>query len=112
MDSIEEALSRATTLTFDCYGTLIDWAGGLEDSFRALFGDPLACRTDELFDVYVRTEAEIEARPGGFWKYREFLPVNTADAMPSLGEVMTPLIPLNFSVPEGPCWLPCGGRPR
>jgi 2-haloacid dehalogenase len=71
MDSIEEALSRATTLTFDCYGTLIDWAGGLEDSFRALFGDPLASRTDELFDVYVRTEAEIEAK--GYQSYRSIL---------------------------------------
>lgn len=71
MDSIEKVLSRATTLTFDCYGTLIDWSGGLEGSFRRLLGDTLADRTDELFDVYVRTEAEVQAQ--GYQSYRSIL---------------------------------------
>ena len=63
-------------------------------------GRPLLVRYDLEAIKNSVTKEEIEARPGGFWKYREFLPVNTGDAMTSLGEVMTPLIPLNKSVPE------------
>ncbi len=33
-------------------------------------------------------------RNGGFWRYREFLPVRKAENVVSLGEVTTPLIPL------------------
>ena len=47
------------------------------------------------------TKEQIEKREGGFWKYREFLPVNMAENVVSLGEVMTPLIPLNHCVPKG-----------
>ena len=64
-------------------------------------GRPLLVRYDLDKIKNSVTKQEIEARPGGFWKYREFLPVNTGDAMTSLGEVMTPLIPLNASVPDG-----------
>jgi 2-haloalkanoic acid dehalogenase type II len=71
MKSIENVLRRVTTVTFDCYGTLIDWAGGLQGSFRALFGDALAGRTDEMFDVYVRIEAQIEAQD--YRSYRSVL---------------------------------------
>jgi threonine synthase len=34
-------------------------------------------------------------RSGGFWKYREFLPVQDPTNVVSLGEVITPLIPLD-----------------
>ena len=64
-------------------------------------GRPLLVRYDLDAIKNNVTKEEIESRPGGFWKYREFLPVNTGDAMTSLGEVMTPLIPLNQSVPDG-----------
>ncbi len=47
------------------------------------------------------TREQIEARTGGFWKYREFLPVGSAANVVSLGEVMTPLVPLRNSVPTG-----------
>jgi threonine synthase len=47
------------------------------------------------------TKEDIEKREGGFWKYREFLPVNMAENVVSLGEVMTPLIPLNHCIPNG-----------
>ena len=69
---------------------------GLSDA-----GRPLLVRYDLDAIKNSVTKEEIEARPGGFWKYREFLPVNTGDAMTSLGEVMTPLIPLNYAVPKG-----------
>ncbi|MDZ7668275.1 MAG: threonine synthase [Gammaproteobacteria bacterium] len=34
------------------------------------------------------------ARPGGFWRYRELLPVTDSANVVSLGEVVTPLIPI------------------
>ncbi len=64
-------------------------------------GRPLLVRYDLDKIKNSVTKQEIEQRPGGFWKYREFLPVNSGDAMTSLGEVMTPLIPLKYSVPDG-----------
>ena len=36
----------------------------------------------------------LAARPGGFWRYREFLPLRRAENVISLGEVTTPLVPL------------------
>lgn len=40
---------------------------------------------------------EIAARPGGFWKWRELLPVSDFDRVPRLGEIDTPLIELAAS---------------
>ncbi|QOC24164.1 threonine synthase [Wenzhouxiangella sp. AB-CW3] len=37
---------------------------------------------------------EVAARSGGFWKWRELLPVSEWDRIPALGEVDSPLIPL------------------
>jgi len=39
---------------------------------------------------------ELRSRPGGFWKYRPLLPVESDDAVTSLGECVTPLV----AVPE------------
>jgi len=64
-------------------------------------GRPLLVRYDLDTLKNSVTREEIEARPGGFWKYREFLPVENGENVISLGEVMTPLIPLKHSVPDG-----------
>ncbi|VAV93986.1 Threonine synthase [hydrothermal vent metagenome] len=64
-------------------------------------GRPLLVRYDLDKIAAAVTRQEIEARPGGFWKYREFLPVQKPENMVSLGEVMTPLVPLKNSVPGG-----------
>lgn len=64
---------RFEALTFDCYGTLIDWEAGLLAAFRAAFaGDPTALPDDE--DVllrYARHEAALEAGP--YLRYRDVL---------------------------------------
>lgn len=64
-------------------------------------GRPLLVRYDLDAIKNSVSREEIEKRPGGFWKYREFLPVNDCENVVSLGEVMTPLIPLKQSVPQG-----------
>ena len=75
MDFIRDILPRITTITFDFYGTLIDWKAGLGQSFRALFGSVVEGRMDELFDTYVRVEAEVES--GVYRSYREVLSMVT-----------------------------------
>lgn len=71
MSSLAEVLRRADTLTFDCYGTLIDWRAGLTRSLRGLFGPAADGRMDELLAGYLEIEAEVEAEP--YRSYREVL---------------------------------------
>jgi 2-haloacid dehalogenase len=70
---------RFDVLTFDCYGTLIDWEAGLLAALRA----PLASRgieapDDALLEAFGRHEAELEAGP--YRAYREVL-AGVLDAM-------------------------------
>ena len=59
-------------LTFDCYGTLIDWEAGLLAGLRT-FLDPVGVTAsdDEVLDRYAATEAELERGP--YLTYREIL---------------------------------------
>ena len=57
-------------------------------------GRPLLVRYDlEALGKAVSKEA-LARRSTGFWRYREFLPVRKAANVVSLGEVVTPMIPL------------------
>jgi 2-haloacid dehalogenase len=57
--------------TFDCYGTLVDWNGGIRRELDKLFG---ADRADELLARYHELEPRIQAsRPGS--SYREVLTI-------------------------------------
>jgi threonine synthase len=57
-------------------------------------GKPLLVRYDlEALARGISKDA-LAARTTGFWRYREFLPVRNPENMISLGEVVTPLIPL------------------
>ena len=48
--------------TFDCYGTLVDWNGGIGDEIGRLFG---AERRDGLLARYHEVEPRVEeAKPG------------------------------------------------
>lgn len=62
---------RFKVLSFDCYGTLIDWYGGLTATFREMFGSAVDNRLDELCRLYVQIEAEVQAER--FRSYREVL---------------------------------------
>jgi 2-haloacid dehalogenase len=56
-------------LTFDCYGTLIDWEAGILAALRPLVGG--AVGDDTLLEAFARHEAELEAGP--YRPYREVL---------------------------------------
>jgi len=51
-------------ITFDCYGTLVDWENGMLAAMRPLFsGDPKRPDDAQLLAAYGDIEAEIEAGP-------------------------------------------------
>ncbi len=62
--------------SFDCYGTLIDWDGGMRSELARVFGEDDA---DELLGVYHRLEPELQR--DGSRSYREVL----TEAMRRLG---------------------------
>jgi 2-haloacid dehalogenase len=62
--------------TFDCYGTLIDWNGGIRRELARVFGEDAA---DAKLDEYHSVEAQLEAN--GSLSYREVL----TEAMRRLG---------------------------
>jgi len=62
--------------TFDCYGTLIDWNGGIRRELADVFGEDAA---DGKLDEYHAVEAQLEA--DGSLSYREVL----TEAMRRLG---------------------------
>ena len=65
------ALDRFDVLTFDCYGTLIDWETGLLAGLRAALPELEAVDDDALLEVYARHEAVAERPP--YRSYREVL---------------------------------------
>src|SRR5919198_1140543 len=62
-------------VTFDCYGTLADWRGGMAAALRPLAGEA----TDRLMTAYYDHELEVEHESPGM-RYREIF----ADVGPSL----------------------------
>ena len=63
---------RFDAITFDCYGTLIDWEEGILNALQPVLA-PRGVETapDELLERYARHEAGLEA--GGYLPYREIL---------------------------------------
>jgi 2-haloacid dehalogenase len=63
---------RYRALTFDCYGTLIDWELGILTALRALLRrQGVPCDDERLLSLYAAFEAEAEAGP--YMPYRAIL---------------------------------------
>jgi 2-haloacid dehalogenase len=78
--------------TFDCYGTLIDWNGGLGRELERVFG---AARAGELLHAYHELEPEIQ-REDPSRSYREVMAV----ALARLGAPADEQDALGRSLPE------------
>lgn len=64
--------NRFTYLTFDCYGTLIDWETGILNALRPILADHGVSASDvEILREYAALEAELEAGP--YRPYRDVL---------------------------------------
>src|SRR5690242_14792309 len=59
-------------ITFDCYGTLIDWESGMLAALRPLFShDGRKVADAQILELYGEIEAELESGP--YLPYREIL---------------------------------------
>ena len=67
-------------LTFDCFGTLIDWRHGIRTSGELLFPG----HGPAFLDAYIRLEADVESE-GSFKRYRAVLTETTRRAAKQLG---------------------------
>jgi 2-haloacid dehalogenase len=81
--------------TFDCYGTLIDWNGGIWAQLARIFGDD---RADEVLARYHNVEPQIEVAEPGL-SYREVM----ARALDELGAPAGEREALGDSLPS---WTP------
>lgn len=58
------AASQFRLLTFDCYGTLIDWESGIRGAIETIAErSAAAIDPQQFFEAYLRHEAAIEANP-------------------------------------------------
>jgi 2-haloacid dehalogenase len=80
--------------TFDCYGTLIDWNGGIRRVLAGVFGEELA---DERLERYHEVERTLEI--DGLRSYREVM----TEAMTELGASAADAPKLADSLPS---WEP------
>lgn len=94
-------------LTFDCYGTLIDWRAGIEAGLRSALGR-VGLQGQDLLDVYVEAEKRQESR---YIKYREVLGRTALSMARSLGVPVSRSAADKFaaSVPSWPAFPDSGG---
>ena len=62
---------RYEYLTFDCYGTLVDWRSGILRAFASAAGGAVSLEPERLLELHARHEAEVEAGP--YRSYRDVL---------------------------------------
>lgn len=71
MSDTRDIFRGVEALTFDCYGTIIDWEHGIVAALRSLLGAGVDASDDELLERYGRLEPRAQA--GDFRPYREVL---------------------------------------
>ncbi len=77
-------LDSMCLITFDCYGTLIDWETGMLRSLRPLFSRAARAISDaEILEQYGEAEAELESGP--YLRYRDVLAQSAQRAGKKLG---------------------------
>jgi 2-haloacid dehalogenase len=80
--------------TFDCYGTLVDWRGGMRAQLARIFGEE---RADELLERYHELEPRVEREQPSL-SYRDVM----AAALRELGAPAEEQDALGRSLPEWP----------
>jgi 2-haloacid dehalogenase len=82
-------LDQFDVLTFDCYGTLIDWEAGMLGAMRPILDrHGVSADDEELLERYARHEAGLE--DGAYLPYREVLARGLAGVAGELGVTATP----------------------
>lgn len=94
-------------VSFDCYGTLIDWEDGVRKAFERLLGKTLVSGSMDdarLFELYEQEERKIEAATP-FRRYREVMQMSAENAAKKLGKEIRPGSRDTFEE-ELPKWKP------
>jgi 2-haloacid dehalogenase len=83
-------------LTFDCYGTLIDWETGIAEALRPVLANHhIDVATDRLLELY--GELESEAERGKYYEYKTVLQMVLERLGDRLGFAPTPTELQHFS---------------
>ena len=88
-------------ITFDCYGTLIDWESGIRETLQRQLQSAGRAWEDRFFDLYVEREARHES--AAYRPYREVLAAAEADVLTAAGVNPLPKPALADSLPD---WKP------
>ena len=71
-------------ITFDCYGTLIDWEGGIKEALKKLTEkNGLDLDLTIISDKYIKAELEVEAEQ--YRKYHEVLQLSVKKLLKQIG---------------------------
>ena len=84
---------RYEVVSFDCYGTLIDWESGIVSGLRPILSAHGVDATDaEILDLHAQTEHRLQSasRPGAYVKYRDVLGEEVREAGRRWGFEPTP----------------------
>jgi len=82
-------MTQFELLTFDCYGTLIDWESGMKTALRTLIDKrKLSLDVAKLPERYIEIELKLEQER--YRKYREILTVGVRRLFNELGIKLTP----------------------
>jgi 2-haloalkanoic acid dehalogenase type II len=91
-------------ITFDCYGTLIDWDGGIASAFtRAVVGTGSRLDPPTVLSAYERIEPAVEAEQ--YRSYREVLTESARRVAQELGWAL-PEARAGFLAESLPFWIP------
>jgi 2-haloacid dehalogenase/putative hydrolase of the HAD superfamily len=97
-------MQRYEIITFDCYGTLIDWESGISGAFlRAAGADGITLTRDAILQAYANLERHVEAE--GYRSYREILRDTAVRVASSLGWQLAP-DRAGFLADSLPSWQP------
>src|SRR5258708_32950293 len=87
--------TRFEALTFDCYGTLIDWESGIWNFLRSILASrQMTIAREEALELYAKIESEMEQ--GEFCEYRIILQKTLEGVGSSLGFIPSDIELANF----------------
>ncbi len=77
-------MSTISVITFDCYGTLIDWEKGLKETLREILGGKnLTINIDELLNEWLKQD--LSAVKGSYKRYKEILKISLQKSFSKFG---------------------------
>ncbi|MEW6730760.1 MAG: HAD family hydrolase [Acidobacteriota bacterium] len=97
-------LNNIELITFDCYGTLIDWEGGITNAFQTTAArDGIRLSTDDIVTAYMLEEPIVETE--SYRSYREVLTETARRVAARLGWQLNPSH-ADFLVASMGDWIP------